>query len=770
MVNESSATVKRKELSFQPPTQEFLSALREADLVYVAAATTSPSISLRADAMSARAPSGDGVRTVGEYRRDYACGVNAVSRLRALAVSLPSGESAYIDLDQLAAAERVDIVRAVLGGVVVCAESASLLGYAVQIVPDLAPSLVLDLSILVRVLAPALPYRLNAMAAQDHEAAAGVLSARSYHPCSLQAVAMAMEIYEDLHAWPSGRGWTLGTLSSPEQPQQVLGTTSHTEALGARLTTTLRAFEALAGSEEPGQALANLAAMDAAGEFFGVFEAVPMVLARMHAKGLQISAEAVDQLEGEALASVEGLAAELLAAVPAMEPLREDLEAVALRSSDAVRQALGGYAASMGRPLPCDVRGVPRIGSDALVLHGADGMPGLVAWSELEAAKRAARAASDLRIHARPVAGDANGARRIHPLASVQALSGRLSCTAPNAQGFDESSKSAIEARAGHVLIEADFGAIEIRIAAAQASQVMKEAARVLAGDSPAPEWVRRALELGAGTAEVPRPWDRAPARDMLAYWYRQALRAGMPLVRLLAAGQCPHDYTGLGLAADAGMVDLGGIDRLEYLQTTARAEVRASICGKRKVAKVVNIGLLYRMGSRGLHEKGLLDGVAWTLQEATAARAAWFLQFPEIAFASEFVLAVHRDAESSTMSLPVRYGAGREIRDVCLYRSRTLGGREIVAHDDRLINLRAQGTGATIALKALVDLPSYLLDTLVMAVHDSVLIEVPEARAAWYASELARSMTASAAVYLEPWGVPAVVETKIGKTWGAML
>lgn len=753
MIHEIQAFASNRELSFSIPPADFLAQIRDADLVYVSAATTSPSISVRAPSMAQGSPSGDGVRTVGEYKRDYSCGVNATSRLRALAVSLPSGSSFFFDLDQINGADRAELLGAVFSGVVVCAESSWLLGYVVQAVAGVEPRLVLDLSVLVRTLFPALPYRLNEMAAQDgdgSEAAAGVLMSRDYHPCSLAAVSTALGIYEDLNDWPSGRGWTLGALSSPGHPQQVPGTVSHLEAIAARLATTRRVFEALSCSTDPETALANLAERDAGGEFFGVFERVPLELARMHARGLPVDREAIDKAEGDALAALPDLVADLLLLVPALEPLRSELSVPGGHATDGVRQILGGYAAAKGHPLPCDDRGLPKIGSDVLTLHGAAHLSGLAAWSALESTKRTARAAADLRIHARP---SATG-HRIHPLASVRAVTGRLSCTAPNAQGMDSDTKAAITARAGHVLVEADFGAIEIRIAAAQAVQAMAMARQVRRGEIPAPEGVRDAL--------------RTFGRD-LSHMYRRAVKERMPMVRLLAAGHCPHDYTAIGLAESAFMLDLRGVDRLTYLKRTPRAEVRKAVGAKRKIAKVVNLGLLYMMKEGGLHTKGLLDGLDWTLYDARQARNMWFEQFPEIAFGSAFALAMSLDSEAVPMSLRNRYGAGFETRSVGLYRSTTLGGREVVAHDDRLINLRAQGTGATLILKALVDLPSYLKDTVLMAVHDSLLIEVPEERAAWYADELAKSMTASADAYLRPWGVPAVVETTVGKNWGAM-
>ncbi len=352
----------------------------------------------------------------------------------------------------------------------------------------------------------------------------------------------------------------------------------------------------------------------------------------------------------------------------------------------------------------------------------------------------------------------------------MKAVSGRLACSEPNAQGFDEVAKSAVVAKEGHVFVEADFGAIEIRIAAAQAVQVLRAAEDVIAGHQPAPDWVRQALIRGRDAKGLQLPARRDPVADRLAYWYSRVQAIGTPLVGLLAAGLCPHDYTALGMRDRAGGVELPeGMTRAGRMQALGLESVRRIVGDRRPAAKVANFGLLYLMSPRGLWEKGILDGVLWTLADATEVRSAWFEDFPEIVFASEFVLAIHRDAEPVTMSIPVRYGKGFETKAVALFRSKTIGGREIVAHDDRVINARAQGTGATMCMKAIVDAPSYVKNAIVMPVHDSVLIEVPVDRADWYAAELASCMRAAAAVYLEPYGVPAVVETKRGQSWGSL-
>jgi DNA polymerase I-like protein with 3'-5' exonuclease and polymerase domains len=45
-----------------------------------------------------------------------------------------------------------------------------------------------------------------------------------------------------------------------------------------------------------------------------------------------------------------------------------------------------------------------------------------------------------------------------------------------------------------------------------------------------------------------------------------------------------------------------------------------------------VNFGLLYGMTAEGLHRYGITSyGLKWTLDEAVAARDAWFQLFPEI-------------------------------------------------------------------------------------------------------------------------------------------
>jgi DNA polymerase I-like protein with 3'-5' exonuclease and polymerase domains len=255
-----------------------------------------------------------------------------------------------------------------------------------------------------------------------------------------------------------------------------------------------------------------------------------------------------------------------------------------------------------------------------------------------------------------------------------------------------------------------------------------------------------------------------------LAYWYGRTLAIGTPLVDLLAAGLCPHDYTSLGMLDRAGGLSMPeGMTRVEYMSATPRHTLRAMVCRRRPAAKVANFGLLYLISLKGLWEKGVIDGVAWSEHEASQLHASWYEDFPEVRFTQEFILATCRDANQELMTVQDRYGAGLEAKPIRLHRSKTLGGREIVTHDDRVINARAQGTGATIALKALVDAPACIRSVVLMLVHDSVLIQAPTEKADFFAAELVSCMTAAASAYLTALGVPVVVETKRGKNWGAL-
>jgi DNA polymerase-1 len=170
-----------------------------------------------------------------------------------------------------------------------------------------------------------------------------------------------------------------------------------------------------------------------------------------------------------------------------------------------------------------------------------------------------------------------------------------------------------------------------------------------------------------------------------------------------------------------------------------------------RQLAKAINFGLLYGMGARSLAQYAQANyGVTLTDEEAAQHRRAFFRLYPGLA-------RWHRRQAGRS--------EGRAIE------TRTLLGRRrlAVARYTEKLNTPVQGSGAD-GLKAALALcwerrsecPSARL---VLAVHDEIVIEVPEDNAHHAQDWLIRCMLDGMQPLLDP--VPCVVEATIVTTWG---
>jgi DNA polymerase-1 len=243
---------------------------------------------------------------------------------------------------------------------------------------------------------------------------------------------------------------------------------------------------------------------------------------------------------------------------------------------------------------------------------------------------------------------------RVHGDFFLPLASGRISCRSPNLQQLPVDVRAAVEAPAGKILLDADYGQIELRIVAE------------LAGDGV----------------------------------MRAAFAAGQDIHALTAA-------TILGCAVE---------------------EVTPA---QREMAKPANFGLIYGMGAKTLREYAWSDyGLDWTLEQAEAIRDAFFQLYPAIRF---WQRARGRDAELlgevwSIAGRPRR--AAWEPKGELWYTT--------------ALNHGVQGSGADVLLDAMARVDLELPGTLIMPLHDELLLEVAADRAEQAADVLAEQMTAA--------------------------
>lgn len=172
----------------------------------------------------------------------------------------------------------------------------------------------------------------------------------------------------------------------------------------------------------------------------------------------------------------------------------------------------------------------------------------------------------------------------------------------------------------------------------------------------------------------------------------------------------------------------------------------------ERTIAKSINFGLIYGMSAVRLQlETQLKYGVVLNHEQALAFHKRYFELF-------EGVNQWHTRTKRSL------YRQGQR-------QARTLLGRVRRWSEppsfNEFINFPVQGTSADLTKLALVELIPDLNESvrLVLVVHDEIVLEVPEAKAAAIASNLQHCMVMTAAPVLAP--IPVVVDVQIGHSWG---
>jgi DNA polymerase-1 len=133
-----------------------------------------------------------------------------------------------------------------------------------------------------------------------------------------------------------------------------------------------------------------------------------------------------------------------------------------------------------------------------------------------------------------------------------------------------------------------------------------------------------------------------------------------------------------------------------------------------RRMAKVINFGLLYGMESFGLAQR-----LGSSRDEAKAHMEAYFSQFPDVkAFLDGVVTDARRMGFTSTL-----FGRRRYLPELKSdnFRIRQMGER-------MALNAPIQGTAADIIKKAMIDLEPVLGDgaRMLLQIHDELIVECP--------------------------------------------
>lgn len=523
-------------------------------------------------------------------------------------------------------------------------------------------------------------------------------------------------------------------------------------------------------------------------------EEYPWYLDFAKAAFIVISSKGVPYSDTEAAKVAAGLADELAATVEQLKQWPEFFgEAIRILadprkgiSAELVVKAVEAHATKNGLLLPRTEAGKVSLASKAMKFAGlTEQLPCWPSFESIQKLKKALSTIEQFRSHAR-VDG------RIHSLVAFTTAAGRMSCSEPNVQGTpcDSKLRALIAAKEFHTLVWADYSAIELRIASANAERAIRNTRRRLKNGGNIynlPFFLRscaaarrKKSDLAYPTA-VDRPEDcteddwrmQLPGHKIMYFAQRTLRQKEQNLTRVFRLRVDPHLVTGLTMARIAGNLPFEG-DIIQWLSTRTQDEIKRlkeQFADQWQQAKAVNFGLLYGMGAETLHRYGITNyGCQWSLEQAVQARDAWFQLFPELGFWHQ-----HTKYASGHKLLPdevvvwnkytqqiekFTYGAK-------LYKTSTLTGRPLlILHNlTDALSYQGQGTGACILTRAIASMSDRLSAAFILPVHDEIVLEVPANEAESYKAELVETMVKAAEQVLGG-VVPVEVEAQIGPVW----
>ena len=174
----------------------------------------------------------------------------------------------------------------------------------------------------------------------------------------------------------------------------------------------------------------------------------------------------------------------------------------------------------------------------------------------------------------------------------------------------------------------------------------------------------------------------------------------------------------------------------------------------QRRVAKVINFGLIYGMSAFGLaRELGLERGAAQGYIER------YFARYPGVARYMEET----REKARAQGYVETVFGRRLWLPEIRSSQAARRQGAERAA-----INAPMQGTAADLIKLSMIAVADWLRENrrqsrLVLQVHDELILEVPDRELAELRAELPRLMGNVAALK-----VPLLVEVGVGTSWGA--
>jgi len=194
--------------------------------------------------------------------------------------------------------------------------------------------------------------------------------------------------------------------------------------------------------------------------------------------------------------------------------------------------------------------------------------------------------------------------------------------------------------------------------------------------------------------------------------------------------------------------------DTAAYLFQKEAADVSAN---ERRLAKIVNFGIVYGMGAFGLSRS-----TGWSRSESAAFIERYFTRYAGVKAYFDRVLADCARTGYVTTLL------GRRRYFPMLREGSGVDGNTRSRLEREAINAPIQGSAADITKRAMIDLSTALKagghrSRLLLQVHDELLLEAPPDEVEAVAALTRRVMTGG--VFLS--GVPLAVDVAVGENWG---
>lgn len=542
----------------------------------------------------------------------------------------------------------------------------------------------------------------------------------------------------------------------------------------------------------------------------------PQVLdiVRLREKGMPFSVEGAKAYAAGKYKLLGELATKMTELEPALLPFKDTLASPVDGINAKLKVAIGEAFASRGLALEyTEATQAPMIGEKDLrraraALHGPT-QELYKTWVSLCKAKKVAQMALE------NAAFSARSAdHRIRSLLGHGPVTGRLSASETNVQQYprDEFFRALVSAGEGKLMCSCDFSALDMRVGEALAIRAQLQIRDAFLNQTaPKVDGLLNAINFvwGADTAEK---LDRVLAmcktmeaetkaelaklravdndnRDK-AFWTKwrkvgdtlkvRTFARALAMVRVKAfsrgeltwgslrdafsiTGMDIHTWTALAMQGrDPAAMFTGKSD--EQIAKDLKA-LKKELGDARQSGKVGNLSLLYAMKALGLITAAAKNyDIHWTLEEGQEIIDQWMASYPEI----ELWHCWTALNEVERVKVPTRERPNGS--STSIYKSVTLGGRAIYAFGlNAALSYEDQSTGADIlglALRILREEYRDVFDCMINQIHDEILAEFPEDRAAEMGQILSDVMVRAADVFLGPYGVKVEVGPAIGKVW----